>query len=249
MKTYIINMAKDTAKRAAIEAQLKKYPELDYEIFPAVEGMKLSDEELIEYGYDAFFNKYVSFGTLPAFGCSISHYLLYKKIAADNLDFALILEDDAILSQQLKKKLPSIKEYINSFECPVIVLLTPDFLYKKKEKTTIDNAISITKVRQGYMTSGYIINREAALLLSTKLFPIKYLADEWGEFIKMGLNLYGTIPHLISYPDGLGEIGKSQHHKKENWLLRVRHIAGQLKWRLQYALRYINGYRKSKRKW
>lgn len=249
MKAFIINMAKDTAKRATIEAQLEKYPELDYEIFPAVEGAKLSGEKLIEYGYEAFLNKYVSFGTLPAFGCSISHYLLYKKIIADNLDIALIIEDDAILSQQLKIKLPLIKDYINSFECPVIVLLTPEFFYKKKEKTTIDNAISITKVSHGYMSSGYIINREAALLLSTKLFPIKYLADEWGEFIKMGINLYGTIPHLISYPDGLGEIGKSQHYKKENWLLRLRHIAGRLKWRLQYTLRYLNGYRKSKRIW
>ena len=73
MKTFIINMAKDIAKRAAIEAQLEKYPELDYEIFPAVEGAKLSGEKLIEYGYEAFLNKYVSFGTLPSFGCSIPH--------------------------------------------------------------------------------------------------------------------------------------------------------------------------------
>ena len=40
MKTYVVNMAKDTVKRAQIEAQLAEHPELDYQIWTAVEGRK-----------------------------------------------------------------------------------------------------------------------------------------------------------------------------------------------------------------
>ena len=185
MKTYIINMAKDIAKREQISAQLKDFPKDHVEILEACEGRKLTDSELQHFGYPYFKQKYGAFGTLPAFGCSISHYSLYKKIAGGN-DAALILEDDAILSDNLYLKLPILHEYINSLHTASAILLTPEFIYNKKDLFTIgNNTIQVAKVKSGCMTTGYIINAEAAKLFSAELFPIRYLADEWSEFIKI----------------------------------------------------------------
>lgn len=249
MKTYIINMAKDVAKREQILAQLKDFPKGDVEIFEACEGRKLTEPELQYLGYLKFKQKYGAFGTLPAFGCSISHYSLYKKIAGGN-DAALILEDDAILSENLYAKLQALHEYINTLHTAAIILLTPEFIYNKKDLFTIgNNTIQVAKVKSGCMTTGYIINAEAAKLLSTKLFPIRYLADEWGEFVKMGLSLYGVVPHIVSYSREFGEIGMSQIGQNKSLLTTVHFFLGGIKAKVVYMLKRLKGYRISKRLW
>lgn len=250
MKTYIINMAKDVAKREQILSQLKDFPKGDVEIFEACEGRKLTDPELQYFGYLKFKQKYGAFGTLPAFGCSISHFSVYKKVAAGN-DAALILEDDAILSDNLYAKLPALHEYINSLHTAAIILLTPEFLYNKKDLFTISNnpSIQVTKVKGGCMTTGYIVNTEAAKLLSSKLFPIRYLADEWGEFIKMGLSLYGVVPHFVSYSGEFGEIGMSQIGQNKNILTTIHFFLGGIKAKAVHMLQSLKGYRISKRLW
>lgn len=249
MKTYIINMAKDVAKREQILSQLKDFPKGDVEIFEACEGRKLTDHELQYFGYLKFKQKYGAFGTLPAFGCSISHFSVYKKVAAEN-DAALILEDDAILSDNLYLKLPILHEYINSLHTASAILLTPEFIYNKKDLFTIDNnTIQVTKVKSGCMTTGYIINAEAAKLFSAELFPIRYLADEWREFIKMGLSLYGVVPHMVSYSGELGEIGMSQIGQKKTILNKIHFFLGGIKAKAEYMLQSLKGYRISKRLW
>lgn len=249
MKTYIINMAKDVAKREQILSQLKDFPKGDVEIFEACEGRKLTDPELQYFGYLKFKQKYGAFGTLPAFGCSISHFSVYKKVAAEN-DAALILEDDAILSDNLYLKLPILHEYINSLHTAAAILLTPEFIYNKKDLFTIgNNTIQVAKVKSGCMTTGYIINAEAAKLFSAELFPIRYLADEWREFIKMGLSLYGVVPHMVSYSGELGEIGMSQIGHKKTILNKIHFFLGGIKAKAEYMLQSLKGYHISKRLW
>lgn len=251
MKTYVVNMAKDVAKRTIIERQLQSHPELDYQIFEAVEGRKLTDFELMQLGYPEFKNKYRDFGTLPAFGCSVSHYNLYKRIVSECDEVAMILEDDAIIPLNLSLEITVIEEFFrNKKNVPVVVLLTPDFIYKKKNLCRLGNSyLGLTEISYGYMTSGYIVNNMGARLLSNSLFPIRYIADEWSEFKKMGLNLYGVVPHLVSFPEDLGEIGQSQLVKKESFIRKSRHVLGRFKGRIYEMISYAKGYRKSCRKW
>lgn len=250
MKAYYINMVKDTAKRALIESQVSTFSMLVPELFQAVEGRKMSNEALQHLGYPEFKAKYGNFGTLPAFGCSMSHFNLYNKMAKASEESALILEDDAILSPKLANELQPIEEYINKVGSPAVILLTPDFIYHKSEcLSKTSNGTSIVKVENGCMTSGYIINKAAAQLLSSVLFPIRFIADEWAEFQKLGLTIYGVVPHLVSYPEGLGEIGRSQHLIKESTLKKLRHVVGRCKARLFHIIRYCKGYRKSYKLW
>lgn len=212
MKTYVVNLLKDKAKRAEIERQLANHPELEYQIWNAVEGKKLTEQEQKEMILPEFFNRYGRDATLPAVGCSLSHYYIYKDIVATNSKYALVLEDDAILSPNLK--VDDFLSLLDSNE-PIAILLTSDFMYFKSDIIKqIDKTHKIFKVDYGYMTSGYLINNKAAYLLSENIFPIRYTADAWKEFIDMGIVLYGVVPHLISFPDGLGEIGQASNHTK-----------------------------------
>lgn len=246
MKTYVVNMTKDTEKRAQIESQLANHPELDYQIWRAVEGRKLSRQEQKQMVLPEFYERYGRNATLPAVGCSLSHINIYKDIIANNVKYALVLEDDAILSNDLK--LDKISQLLNS-DIPTAILMTPDFWYRPDEKVMdVDGKYKIYQLNDGYMTSGYAINQAAAKLLVPLIYPVKYTADAWGMFISFGLQLHGIVPHVISYPDGYGEIGMSQHVHK-NTYEKIRAVAVYFYIRLLWAMSYLKGNRKSRKKW
>ena len=101
------------------------------------------------------------------------------------------------------------------------------------------------------MTSGYIINHSAAILLKEKLQPIQFLADQWDEFAQLGINLLGIVPHLISYPNELGEIGLSQHNNyKKNIWQKIRHYLAGIKGKIYvFLFIYMKGFRISTKNW
>lgn len=246
MKTYVVNMEKDTQKRVLIESQLAKHPELDYQIWRAVEGKKLSQEEQKQMVLPEFYERYGRNATLPAVGCTLSHIGIYRDMISNKRQYALVLEDDAILSSDLK--IDYICEMLET-EDPVVILLTPEFWYHRKaEKVEVDSKYSIYRLKDGYMTSGYAINIAAAKLLLPKIFPVQFTADAWSTFIRFGIKLYGIVPHLISYPDGYGEIGMSQHGDKTTYE-KMRLLVVYIYIRYLWAIRYLKGYRKSQKKW
>lgn len=252
--TFVVNMEKDFEKRKSISLQLKKTKLLDWHIISACEGKRLSSEELKSYGFESFKTKYGSFGTLPAFGCSISHWQLYKKIVEENISVALILEDDALICEDTEKVASDIAQWLNTKSLPIAILLTPDFIFHNKSKAILQSASNkveyvLRNITTGYMTSGYMLNLAAAKLLAEKLFPINYIADCWSDFHKFGLHLMGVGPHVVSYSGELGEIGRSQHSENEPMILRIRHKLGRLKAQINGLVKYAKGYRKSEKKW
>jgi len=252
LKTYVINMEKDVEKRLTITNQLQHLNNLQWELFKACEGKKLSEAEKSYLGYAAFKEKFGRRGTLPAFGCSVSHLRIYQDIINNHIPVALILEDDALLCSVTEAACIEIAHEITQSPEPVAVLLTPDFIYRQndfKKELRIDNHYAMRKVVAGYMTSGYLINLSGATLLSKNLFPVKYIADCWSDFISMGLSLYGVTPHIISFPDGIGEIGRSQINMNTSPLLRFRHLLGRMKGKIQYGLSLAKGYKKSQKYW
>lgn len=248
MKTYVVNMLKDESKRTNMIEQLESYPELDYEIFAAIEGRKLSSIQRAECISPKFKERYGKIATLPAAGCSLSHYEIYKSIVEQGINYALILEDDAILSPGIYS-INKISRVLEN-DMPIAILLTPDFWYTTNSKRDqIDNNHILVELTDGYMTSGYLINQAGAKLLLDRLYPIQYTADAWSIFMSFGLKLYGIVPHIVSFPDGIGEIGQSQLLIEETKVQKLRHIVGRFKSRLYSVVRYIKGVRKSEKIW
>lgn len=252
MKVFVINMLKDTEKKNVIKCNLDKIGISKVEFFEAVEGRRLTEEQLNSLAdMEAFQSRYGRFATLPALGCALSHIGVYEKIIKDeSIKVALILEDDAIPSPYINSGLEHWLSFIEDISCPTAILLTPDFVYHKSGGIVEEHCNHrLYRVNSGYMTSGYLINREGAELLYKKLRPVSRLADEWGYFQSLGLVLYGLVPHVISYPDGLGEIGRSQHIQQRNIFQKIRYRLAGIKGRLSKLKLYKNGYRFSKKLW
>lgn len=244
LKTFVVNMTRDVDKRNHMIQLLSRHPYLDYEVFPATEGAGLTKEELSAACDWHFFEEKNTFrATLPALGCSLSHIRIYREVAK-HYDWALVLEDDASIQNCISTYIKSIIDYLETMDAPVVVLLTPGFGYYLQDKIFESDAGKLYRLKSGQMTSGYLINRRGSQLLAEKLMPVKYLADDWSQFIRMGLQLYGVVPHLISYPLEEGEIGLSQIAPKISETYWVK-----LKQRIFWRLRYCIGYRLSLRNW
>ncbi|MCO6552041.1 MAG: glycosyltransferase family 25 protein [Gilliamella sp.] len=193
MKIFIINLEKESKKREKIKNECEKL-KLNFELYNAVDGNSLSDSFIHNTVYDYPNN----FLTKAEIGCALSHINIYKKIIQDNLPYALILEDDAVLDN----KLP---DFLNSFKTKNtkkgIFLLTADFHYLVNKKFNLDN-FELFEVTKAVRANGYIITNEAAKKLIKFLFPIRYEADMF-KIIKActGVKLYATLPCLISTND------------------------------------------------
>ena len=246
MKTYVVNMLKDVAKRQQIEAQLAEHPELDYEIWAAVEGRKLSLEERKSSISSVFISRYGKSASLPAAGCSLSHVEIYRDMINNDVKYALVLEDDARLAKELQ--LENCANVVNS-DIPSAILLTPEFWYMKDAlvKQVNDN-FQIFRLYNGYMTSGYIINQAGAKLLLSLNFPIQYMADSWHFFIEKGLVLYGIVPHVVSYPDECGEIGMAGNIPTKGWK-KYRSKMIMFYFEIIWIIKYFKGCRRSKKIW
>lgn len=248
---FIINMLKDVQKKKEMNLQLENQENLNVTFIKAIEGKEMTDKELSDLtNLNKFKERYKTFATLPALGCSLSHLSVYKKIKDDvNLDVALILEDDAKLCPKLADKLIYWVNLLQNTDQPVVILLTPGFKYLKKDLVEVHQGSELYHLHSGVMTSGYLINKEACKLLYDKLTPASYLADAWGEFCKMGLVLYGIKPHLISFSGELGEIGKSQRLQQRTCFQLIRFRLASIKGFISRVVAYVKGYRKSTKNW
>ena len=104
-KVYIINLENRIEKKNYMLEQIKNLDNtFDVEFFDAVDGNKLEElEELeesyengykfnvLESWYDPVTNRSLTKGEV---GCALSHYTIWKKMVDNNIDRAIIFEDD-----------------------------------------------------------------------------------------------------------------------------------------------------------
>lgn len=95
IKTFVIHLERATGRRAQVAHLLKTTP-YHAEILPAVDGAKLSAaEQGAAYSKTPLHTPSYPFAlNASEIGCFMSHRAAWQKILDDNLDAALVLEDD-----------------------------------------------------------------------------------------------------------------------------------------------------------
>ncbi len=200
IKTYIINLKSSVDRKKRITENLKGLSFLDYSFIEAVDGRSMTHDE-IDHSFDisSFYKIYKREPLRGEIGCTLSHRKCYKNLVEQkDLDYCLILEDDAFFYNDFEDKIFDIVEELKNCDYPKIILLSPSFsFFCKKNKSSY----TLCDIFQGCMTIGYLINRKAAeLLLSKDLFPY-YLADDWRLIKRKGIILQGVVPYLVCWND------------------------------------------------
>lgn len=138
-KVFVINLDKSVARLERLKAEFERIG-LDFERLPAVDGRKLSDNQILKH-YSPELNRKNYFVPLskPEIGVYLSHLKACEKIISENLDFGIILEDDIVLKegfQMVPKLLCSLNEEWN-----YIKLIAPG--KKKKIKARIQIPVEL----------------------------------------------------------------------------------------------------------
>ena len=191
MKIFIINLKSKSDLRLKMMAQINAL-NLNAEFIDAIVGNELSDKEIS----DKVHNYPDCQLTKGEIGCALSHLTIYEKMVRDNINMALILEDDAILNPDVSAVLSNL-ENIDNNDKPNIYLLSKPEKYIKNKKIEMANH-SLYSVYDASGAHGYVINNLAARKMMTRMKPLKWECDMWGEFRLQGLiNLYCILPTVI----------------------------------------------------
>ncbi|WP_130835226.1 glycosyltransferase family 25 protein [[Erwinia] mediterraneensis] len=238
MKIFIISLAHSFERRSAMQAQCEMLG-LSYEIIDAVNGKDFSKEEVKKH------TRLNNYAFLPGeIGCSLSHIYIYKKMLTDNIEEALVLEDDVLLPDNL----PNILEKVSiAQEEPKVLLLSRVNKYLKRPVRKVSPNIKIHKAHHATTSHSYIINLGAAKNLSQALYPVWITADKWNLFEDLSLI---KVEAVIPAPVNLGQAASKstinaqkedpqlQFRKRKIWnqLMKARPFRAKLKNKLRRSI-------------
>lgn len=238
MRTFIINLKHSLERREKMESQLLKL-NIAHEFIEAVDGRKMTEVERNNV------TRELNYAFLPGeVGCALSHQKIYKKIINENIEAALILEDDVILNSDLHDILNSVTL---SKTKPEILLLSRVNKYYKKPLKPICGSYNIHKTQQATTAHAYIINQKAAGNLLQHLYPVWMVSDKWSLFEDLSLaKIYSTVPFPVRLSEEANastiNVSKGEAtldaKKKEIWelLMRERPLAAKLRHRYRRAI-------------
>lgn len=201
---FVINLAKDTHKKQHMKQMLDSL-KLDYEFFDAVYGKELS-EDYIHSVYDDLkaISVYGRSLTKGEIGCALSHFSIYKKMVENDVQQAIILEDDIDINNKFKNFIDNTQKLPKDGD---LFLLTyhrggPNhkrFAYYLQGQKRISNELKAKRFYTSplHSTCGYLITLNGAkkLLEVTKdgfSLPIDlYTGDA------KYTNMYGIVPQVV----------------------------------------------------
>lgn len=197
MHIFVINLITDTLRKESIEKQLNHLG-LPYEIFPAVIGKNLTEnEKKIHYDGVWFFRNEGREASDGELGCALSHIAIYQAIKERNLPYALIIEDDAWLNPNLPNILNVIEQQYSSNDCDVFLLTWTASTYGNFKR--LWSSYNLIKVKTAFCTHGYVVSNAAASVLIDKLYPVAHVADCWVWLRRHRIvNLWSIFPTCIT---------------------------------------------------
>lgn len=194
IKTYVINLERASERRNYILELLKLYSFLSVEVINAVEGNRLTKDE-ISYYFDEplSYKRYGRNLNKGEIGCTLSHFKCYHSLLNSSEEFALILEDDITILRDLNTIQKITKEM--SGEKPIILLLSGDYWYVREKE--ISNDYYISDVYDAVGSYAYLINRCAAELILKNNNKASCAADNWSLYKSQGVFIKAIRPYLI----------------------------------------------------
>lgn len=142
-------------------------------------------------------------------GCAISHLRVYEQMVKDNLEYALIMEDDCQLLEPCKWLLPEILKFKDKWD--VLQLSNNsgirDLIFRGKIYLSEDHEFYMKREGMGFLdpifnrrriallASAYIINLKGAKRLLEIGYPVRIVAD-----YLLGLVSYNQLRLFTCHP-------------------------------------------------
>jgi glycosyl transferase, family 25 len=196
----VISLKKSEDRRKVIGARLDALG-LQYSFFEGINGHALDRDRVSHYDGTRrllFFGKHLTPGEI---GCLSSHRAVYQKIVDENIPCALVLEDDAQLSDDLPAVLESLMDMQKSWDA--IRFLARDKVYKSSRFIRALNGPYELTRPFGTPGGAYgtLVSQKAAQAL-VRAMEKNYIPNDTtlGQVWRTGLDVYAVRPSPIT-PD------------------------------------------------
>ncbi|MEH6344609.1 MAG: glycosyltransferase family 25 protein [Bermanella sp.] len=194
-KIFVINLDERADKFKNAEDQILAQ-NLVCERISAVRGSNLSQQEL-EQAYNSELNKknYLKALSLGEIGCYLSHISAWQKIVDEDLDYAIVLEDDCKLEANFKeitKIIPLLKDW------DYMKLTGPRGGRKIQERQSIIQGFELTHFdKVPTSASGQVISFAGAKKLLAHSTPFYRPVDvDIQQYWEKGIDVIGIEPKL-----------------------------------------------------
>jgi glycosyl transferase family 25 len=213
-KVFLINLDSSTERFTFMDEQLKQLG-IQYQRISAVYGKELRDVDIAKvYDPQTNLQKYDKMLNLGEIGCYLSHVQCWQMIVEQQLDYALILEDDSVLDPGLM----TVMQHIDN--------LSTDWDYIKlchgrKQKgivksIALDDRFSLsTCLKLPASTRGQCVSLAGAQKLLATTYPIARPVDiDIQYWYEKHLRCFVVRPFPVIGTDFESDI--SRHGKRNN---------------------------------
>jgi glycosyl transferase family 25 len=194
-KIFIINLDRSLERYQHALDQLAPWPDLPIERVSAADGGQMSDAELNQY-YSLSLNQqhYHKILKPGEKGCFISHIWCWQKIVEQQLDFALILEDDFVVQCDLPALLKEINQLTEQWH--YIKLAMPNKAQPVMQQQALGAARSLVHYKKHPVsTVAQCVSLAGAQLLLQKAVPFYRPVDVMLQYhFKLGIKALGISP-------------------------------------------------------
>lgn len=232
--TLVIHVAKFKERAASIEQQMKQAG-MYFQYILKGDMEEINDEVLARYFKDGRDNIY---RVSPITSCALKHLYAYELILDNDLPGALILEDDAILDKDFRKKFDqSMKEYEERWaDEPVIISYENSALVFVPRSQRKAGQMLYPGDKDRY-AGGYFINRLAAkaILDDVKENKCELAIDGYHNYLlhKGIIKYLWCHPTIIQQGTVIGRFSSS---------LSADDLMQQLRWKAKLAYKRLLYY-------
>lgn len=224
IKIFVVNLKRRKDRLQIIEKRLNDLSLKNYEIIEAVDGKELP-EDLSEFYDKESACKIRRNLERSEIGCALSHINIAKKIIDENLEYAIILEDDAEPTLKFKEFIKNFHLEPNKFDFLMLGYFSSNEWFNGKLKTKVSpytvaekrsivyldktefsiGDISIHKAH--YPTQmldfvngahAYMISKRGAQFILDKNYPVKLESDNVWNYYQDECELIFTNPILVN---------------------------------------------------
>lgn len=192
--TLIISLPEATERRGRLLRRLQALCVDQVELMNAIRGSALDSAERQTVYDDESMCHYAGRGmTAGELGCALSHLRCYETFLASDAGWALILEDDAELPDDLVALLDELTGQANHLELDAFNLgPVRKFVFGRSRPVLGYHIVDPVRILN---THAYLINRSAAKAMLMHNTPVRFMADDWATYRQLsGLRLAALDP-------------------------------------------------------
>lgn len=169
-------------------------------VIDAIDGRRLSERDLANsYDESAALRNCHRVLTRGEVGCALSHLAIYRRMVAEGLSWAVVLEDDALLGRDFRPIVEAIGERLDASVAEICLLSHVD-KYMEWGRRQLPRERHLVRMVRAHGAHAYVVTSAAAEALLSANSPVVVPADYWMYFVgNKTAKISAVVPYCVGF--------------------------------------------------